>query len=127
VTVDVRPVVREISQSRIDAYADASGDHNPVHVDPAFASATPFGGTIAHGMLVLALMGEMMHDAYGDAWNSSGRLKVRFKSPTRSGDTVTASALSSRDTADGIEYTVQCANQDGEVLVEGRASVAVRR
>ena len=51
-----------------------------------FARRTPFGGTIAHGMLVLALIGEMMRGAFGEAWFSTGRLKVRFKAPTRPGD-----------------------------------------
>jgi acyl dehydratase len=117
------PVVREITQQQIDAYAAASGDHNPIHVDPAFAASTPFGGTIAHGMLVLALLGEMMHAAHGEAWRRSGRLKVRFKAPTRPGDTVTASATSSKQSDGAIEYALQCANQRGEILIEGRASV----
>jgi acyl dehydratase len=117
------PVVREITQQQIDAYAAASGDHNPIHVDPAFAASTPFGGTIAHGMLVLALLGEMLHAAHGEAWRRSGRLKVRFKAPTRPGDTVTASAASSKQRGAAIEYAVQCANQRGEILIEGRASV----
>jgi acyl dehydratase len=117
------PVVREITQQQIDAYAAASGDRNPIHVDPAFAATTPFGGTIAHGMLVLALLGEMLHAAHGEAWRRGGRLKVRFKAPTRPGDTVTASASSSKQSGDAIEYAVQCANQRGEILIEGRASV----
>jgi 3-hydroxybutyryl-CoA dehydratase len=122
-TVDVRPVVRTLSQAQVDAYADAADDHNPIHIDPVFAAATPFGGTIAHGMLVLALMGEMMHAAYGDAWVASGKLKVRFKAPTRPGDTVTASASATKQ-ADGIaEYAVHCTNAAGEVLIEGRATV----
>ena len=121
--VDVRPVVRVVTQGRIDGYADASGDHNPIHVDPEFARATPFTGTIAHGMLVLALIGEMMHGAFGDAWSTSGKLKVRFKAPTRPGDTVTASAVLSKESGDGAEYAVQGASQSGEVLIEGRASV----
>ncbi len=74
-------------------------------------------------MLVLALIGEMMHGAHGPAWLSGGKLKVRFKAPTRPGDTVTASAQLARE-ADGVaEYAVQCTNQRGEVLIEGRASV----
>jgi 3-hydroxybutyryl-CoA dehydratase len=124
VTAVVQPVVREITQSQIDVYAAASGDHNPIHVDPAFAATTPFGGTIAHGMLVLALIGEMMHDAHGEAWRNSGRLKVRFKAPTRAGDTVTASATPSKPSDGTQEYAVQCANQHGEILIEGRASVS---
>ena len=56
-----------------------------------------------------------------------GKLKVRFKAPTRPGDTVTASAQLAKE-ADGVaEYAVQCANQRGEVLIEGRASVAAAR
>ena len=120
----VAPVERRLTQERINAYADASGDHNRIHVDPEFAAATPFGGTIAHGMLVLALIGELMHAAHGEAWLARGRLKVRFKAPTRPGDTVTASAGEPKTTADGVEYPVQCANQRGEVLIEGRAMMA---
>jgi 3-hydroxybutyryl-CoA dehydratase len=123
VSVAVRPVVRAVTQERIGAYADASGDHNPIHVDSEFARSTPFGGTIAHGMLVLALIGEMMRGAYGDAWSTNGKLRVRFKAPTRPDDTVTASAIFTRESADGMEYAVQCASQSGEVLIEGRASV----
>lgn len=116
-------MVRLVSQQRIDAYAGASGDHNPIHVDPSFARATPFGGTIAHGMLVLALIGEMMRGAFGEAWSTSGKLKVRFKAPTRPGDTITASAVLSKESADDAEYAVQCVSQSGEILIEGRASV----
>ena len=120
---EVQPVSRRFDQSRIDAYAAASHDHNPLHVDPAFAAGTPFGGTVAHGMLVLALIGEMMHAAHGDAWLARGRLKVRFKAPTRSGDTVTASAELTKQSDVTVEYSVRCMNQAGEVLIEGRASI----
>jgi 3-hydroxybutyryl-CoA dehydratase len=119
----VPPVSRTLTQTQIDAYAAASGDHNPIHVDPAFAAATPFGGTIAHGMLVLALIGEMMRAAFGDAWSQTGKLKVRFKAPTRPGDTVTASASLTKSDTGAAEYAVQCATQSGEVVIEGRASV----
>jgi acyl dehydratase len=124
-SASIGPVRRTIDQRQIDSYASASGDHNPIHVDPAFASATPFGGTIVHGMLVLALIGEMMHAAHGDAWLGGGRLKVRFKAPTRAGDTVTASASVQKESAGAIEYAVECANQRGETLIEGRAAVPV--
>ena len=124
-SVEVRSVVRAVKQGRIAAYADASGDHNPIHVDPEFARATPFGGTIAHGMLVLALIGEMMRGAFGEAWSTTGRLKVRFKAPTRPGESVTASAVFAKESAGVAEYAVQCASSSGEVLIEGRASVGV--
>ena len=115
-----KPVVRTITQEQLHAYAAASGDHNPIHVDPAFAASTPFGGTVAHGMLVLALIGEMMHSVFGERWLTEGSMKVRFKAPTRPGDTVTATAT---PRGDGGEFVVQCANQAGEMRIEGRASI----
>jgi acyl dehydratase len=80
---EVRQLTKEVTQPQIDAYAAASGDHNPIHVDEAFARATPLGGTIAHGMLVLAFISEMMTAAFGRAWLDSGRLDVRFRAPAR--------------------------------------------
>lgn len=120
----VSSVTRTLTQEQIARYAVAARDHNPIHIDEAFAAATPFGGTIAHGMLVLALITEMMHAAHGERWLSSGALKVRFKAPTRPADTVTAAATLTRDRAGVLEYAVQCANQRGETVIEGRASVA---
>jgi acyl dehydratase len=120
---DVRPVVRTLTQARVNEYAEASGDHNPIHIDEAFAAATPFEGTIAHGMLVLALLSEMMHEAHGEAWLRAGSMKVRFKAPTRPGNEVTASAAAPKETAGRVEYAVQCASQARDVLIEGRASV----
>jgi 3-hydroxybutyryl-CoA dehydratase len=111
-------VTRVITQTQLQAYADAARDRNPIHIDPEFARSTPFGGTIAHGMLVLAMIGEMMYAAHGEAWLRSGRLKARFKAPARPGDTVTASGEPV-----GGGYTVQCASDKGEVLIEGRASI----
>ena len=113
-----KPVTRTITQEQLLAYADAARDHNPIHIDPEFARSTPFDGTIAHGMLVLAMLAEMMYAAEGEAWLASGKLKVRFKAPARPGDTVTASGK-----VVGTGYAVQCANGKREVLIEGRASV----
>jgi 3-hydroxybutyryl-CoA dehydratase len=125
--MSVTAVTRQLSQERINAYAAASGDHNPIHVDASFAAGTAFGGTIAHGMLVLALIGEMMQAAHPRDWALNGRLKVRFKAPTRAGETVTASASPLKDANGTLEYAVQCTTAGGEVVVEGRASVSPSR
>lgn len=47
-------VIKHITQREINLYAEASGDFNPIHIDESFAAQTPLGGTIAHGMLILA-------------------------------------------------------------------------
>ena len=81
-------VARTISQAQLDAYAAVSGDRNPLHLDAAFAATTMFGGIIAHGMLTLAFISEMMALEFGKAWLETGGLKVRFKGAARPGDRV---------------------------------------
>lgn len=123
----VAPLTREVTREAIAAYGDAVGDHNPIHVDEAFARTTPFGGVIAHGMLALAYVSETMERAFGERWARSGRLKVRFKLPARPGDTLTVTAeprgTSEEDGAARWEYAVTCVNQRGEALITGSASV----
>jgi acyl dehydratase len=121
--MEVAPVVRRLDQSMLDRYAEASGDHNPIHIDPAFAAATPMGGTIAHGMLVLSFISEMMTAAFGREWAEHGSLDVRFRAPARPGDTVTARATAASDDPARRRYTVECVNQNSEVLIAGTAEV----
>ena len=54
----------EITQERIDLFADATGDHQWIHVDPEKAAQGPFGTTIAHGYLMLSLFPELMTEVY---------------------------------------------------------------
>jgi 3-hydroxybutyryl-CoA dehydratase len=116
---------KALTQEKIDRYARASGDFNPIHVDPAFAASTPFGGTIAHGMLLLAYLSEMLTAAFGRAWLAGGRLKVRFKGVARPGDTLTVRGRVERvrDEGQGVFAAVECVNQAGELLVVGDAEV----
>ncbi|NQY86087.1 MAG: MaoC family dehydratase, partial [Alcanivorax sp.] len=74
-----------VSQERINQFADATGDHQWIHVDPERAKAGPFGATIAHGYLTLSLMVPFMLEIYRvenrkHAVNY-GLNKVRFTSP----------------------------------------------
>jgi len=79
-----------VDQSRIDAFADATEDHQFIHVDPATAAQTPFGGTIAHGFLSLSLLSRMaaetmlLPEGLRMAVNY-GFDRVRFLAPVRSG------------------------------------------
>ncbi len=116
-------VVRPLTQETIRRYAAASGDHNPLHVDPAFAAGTRFGGTIAHGMLLLAYVSEMLTAGCGEAWLSGGRLKARFRAPARPGDTVIAKGARVQSSGGRAVYDVECRNQAGELLVTGEAEV----
>ena len=83
----------EIDQQSIDTFADVTGDHQFIHVDPAAAAQTPFGGTIAHGFLTLSLLSQMaahvmlVPDTTRMGVNY-GFDKIRFIAPVRSGKRV---------------------------------------
>jgi 3-hydroxybutyryl-CoA dehydratase len=125
------PVVqRTITQEKINRYAEASGDFNPIHINEEFARKTPAGGTIAHGMLVLAYISQLMTSSFGQSWLRSGTLGVRFRAPARPGDVLTVSGKVVRveDVEDKRQITcdVLCANQNNEVIINGEAKVRVK-
>lgn len=123
---DVGPVVLQLSQGMLNRYAGASGDHNPIHTDEAFAKTTPMGGTIAHGMLVLSAISQMMTAAFGGRWLESGTLEVRFRAPARPTDTVTARARPVDGAPEGRQrYSVECVNQKDELLIAGTAEAGL--
>ena len=101
-----------VTQDRIDAFADATGDHQWIHVDTERArTETPFGATIAHGFLTLSLLSALMGDAVtvvGPRMTLNyGLNRVRFVSPVPSGSRVRARIAlgSTEDKGDSIQAT----------------------
>ncbi len=76
---------RDMSQERVNQFADATDDHQFIHVDPERAKATPFGGTIAHGFLSLALVApvsqQLLHVSDAKMGVNYGLDRVRFPAP----------------------------------------------
>jgi 3-hydroxybutyryl-CoA dehydratase len=123
----LNPVIKHITQEKINLYAEASGDFNPIHIDKSFAAKTPFGGTIAHGMLNLAYVSEMMTSAFGKNWLSGGKLRAKFKESARPGDTMTINGkIDCVEQKDDVSYancSFECRNQKGEAIVAGEGIV----
>ena len=122
-------LVKNVTQQQINLYAQASRDFNPIHIDEDFARKSPLGGTVAHGMLILAYISQMMTIAFEQDWISRGKLNVRFKEPARPGDVVTASGnirkVESADNETKVHCNVFCYNQKGQVVISGEASVSL--
>jgi acyl dehydratase len=101
-----------IDQARIDAFADASGDHQWIHVDPRRAASGPFGSTIAHGYLTLSLVPSLLGDLVDYAgWAvkiNYGSDRVRFPSPVPVGSRVRAGAelVAVRQVTAGVQVTL---------------------
>src|SRR5690606_6550512 len=118
-----------IEQSLIDAYAEISGDFNPIHVDVRAATASPFGGTIAHGCIPLEPVFHAVQQWLGGSvLPRDTTLKLRYLAPSRPGDVIRAAArlvgVKNRGghPAAVIEFT--CRNQHGERVIEGECECA---
>jgi acyl dehydratase len=86
----------EMTQERVNAFADATGDHQWIHVDVERAKQGPFGGTIAHGYLTLSLIPQFTPELFGletpGAKLNYGVNKVRFPTPVKVGSRIRAGA-----------------------------------
>ena len=110
----------KIDQERIDRFADATDDHQYIHVDPERAAATPFGRTIAHGFLTLSLIPRLTSSSgpvieglvMGINYGSD---KVRFLQPVRSGSRIRAS----QECLEAVQKT------SGQWLVKYRITVEI--
>lgn len=117
---------REVSQDRINGFADATDDHQWIHTDPARAAEGPFGGPIAHGFLTLSLgvpLWTELLDVEGVTTKVNyGLDKVRFVSPVRAGARVrmTATVVEAAEIGGGLQLTV-----DQTIEVEGASKPAV--
>ena len=103
----------EVTQADIDAFADVTGDHQWIHVDPERAKDTPFGGTIAHGYYTLSLAPRFTEqvlslDGFAFAINY-GLNKVRFPAPLPVGSKVRmrAELMSVEDIPGGLQITTK--------------------
>jgi acyl dehydratase len=104
----------EVTQERVNAFADATEDHQWIHVDPERAAQGPFGGTIAHGYLTLALMIPMWSEVLTVRQRrmgiNYGLNRVRFPAPVRVGQKIRLSATLAavEDVPGGVQVTVDC-------------------
>ena len=121
----------ELSQERINDFADATLDHQFIHIDPERAAQTPFGGTIAHGFLTLSMLVHLSTTIPSDTPPLDGVLmgvnygmnKVRFINPVPAGSKVRATSVTKEVTQKGgavdviREMTVEIEGADKPALI----------
>lgn len=118
----------DLSRTQIVQYAGASGDYNPLHSDEIFTTKVAGYPTVfAHGMLTMGMTGRMVTDLVGD-----GRLTaygVRFTRQVWPGDALTATAkidaVREEDGQSLVDLSVTTVNQDGDVVVMGKATAKI--
>lgn len=122
---EITPLIKDpIDQDQLIKYADASGDHNPIHLDDEAAKKAGLkNGVIAHGMLSMGFLGQLMTDWIGDG--ELKKLSVNFRGMVNLGDVLTCRGKVVKKFKDGEAGLVECelfiTNQDGNKLTSGTA------
>jgi 3-hydroxybutyryl-CoA dehydratase len=117
---------RTVSRNDITAFADISGDHNPVHIDEKFAATTRFKSCIAHGMLTASFISTVLGTKLPGMGSIYLSQTLRFKAPVHVGDTVRTHARITRLDRDRRQVELACACEVGDRRVlEGEAVILV--
>src|SRR6476469_2158629 len=120
-------ISRQITDELIRAFAELSGDHNPLHLDEDFAKTTRFGKRIAHGMLSGAFISAVLGYEFKERRIVYLSQTMKFTAPVYIGDTVTATATVKNIRTDKniVSLETVCRNQNGEPVVSGEAAVMI--
>ena len=116
---------REVTERDIQLFAAASGDVNPLHLDPEFAAGTPFGECIAHGMLTGGFFSAALAVALPGPGSLYRSQSLRFRLPVKIGDTVTVTleVTEKKDRTKLVTLDCKATNQDGKLVTSGTAEV----
>ena len=125
---DSAEITRTIEQSDIQAFADVTGDHNPVHVDESFAKTTRFGRRIAHGMFTASLISSVLANKLPGEGSVYLTQTLQFVAPVYPGDDVTArvTVTDVRESRGIVKLETICLNQRDEIVLRGEAVVLVK-
>jgi 3-hydroxybutyryl-CoA dehydratase len=120
---DSAQISKTITETDINDFARVTGDFNPVHLDQAYAEKTIFKGRIAHGLLSVGLLSNILGNilpGHGTIYLSQ---EVRFLAPVRIGDTITArvEVIELLPEKNRAKFRTTCINQDGKEVVDGTA------
>ncbi|EFK08274.1 MaoC-like protein [delta proteobacterium NaphS2] len=122
---ELQPIIKKMTQEKINKYVSTAEDYNPIHVDEEFAKKTPFKGTIAPGYQSMAYISELMAREFGEGWYFGGSLDVRLTRPVKPGDTLVTRArvveMKVDDDVKRLICEVQITNQNNETVMAGTA------
>jgi len=120
------PLIKKMTQDKINAYVSTAEDYNPIHVDVEFARKTPFKGTIAPGFQCMAYISELMAREFGMGWYVGGVLDLRLTRPVKPGDTLFTRAKVVEKIGGADKKVIVCdvriTNQNNEDVMVGTAS-----
>ena len=122
---DSAEITKKITEADIQAFAEVTGDHNPIHLDDEFAKSTRFGRRIAHGMLTASLISSVLANKLPGEGSVYLGQSLQFVAPVFPGDEVTArvTVKQIRDDKPILKLETICVNQHDETVIRGEATV----
>lgn len=112
---------RVLAQADFDRFATLSGDHNPIHVDPAFAAGTPFGATVSHGMLLFSLLRGFISQHYPGL--ALATQELMFPAPSYADETLTLVLQETETTSEGRILLTEVHKPDGRLGLQGSCRI----
>ena len=124
---DSASTTRKITDAEVRAFAEISGDCNPVHLDDEFAKQTIFGRRIAHGMLTASLISAVLANQLPGQGSIYLRQEIQFVAPVFIDDEITATVIVTgiREDKPIMKLSTVCVNQRGEKVLKGEATILV--
>jgi 3-hydroxybutyryl-CoA dehydratase len=119
---------KTVTETDVVMYAGLTGDFNPMHVDEVAASQTRFGSRIAHGMLTAGFISACIGMKLPGTGSIYLGQTLKFTAPVRIGDTVTArlEVIELVPEKKRLRLTTTCSNQQGQVVIEGEATIMMQ-
>ena len=122
-------IAKKITMQDVQRFASIIDDNNPVHLDPEYAKTTMFGGPIAHGMHSAAFFTTLIANRLPGIKGVYVSQAIKFLRPVHIGDTIESRAevTAKNDAKKRITLKTTAFNQNGEMVVDGEAIIAVMR
>lgn len=119
---DTLVLERVLTQADFDAFAELSGDDNPIHVDEQFSAKTRFGRTVSHGMLLATILRGLLDQLVPGSRQVAQ--KLMFPSPTYAGDAMRFAVIRKSDDGRHVVADISCERMDdGEITCAGQATL----
>ncbi|MFC2049001.1 MaoC family dehydratase [Elusimicrobiota bacterium] len=122
---DSETLTMTIEEENIEAFARATGDFNPIHMDQEYAESTPFGKRVVHGVLLNGIVSGLLGTKLPGLGTVAREITSKFSRPILMGDTVTVTAevadIREKYNICTLKYNVR--NQEGKIAVKGEAVV----
>ncbi|HMQ04857.1 MAG TPA: MaoC family dehydratase [Pyrinomonadaceae bacterium] len=118
---------RTVTDELVRAFAEVSGDYNPIHLDDEFAASTRFGRRISHGMLTAAFISGVLGNQSTERKLVYLGQTIKFTLPVYIGDTITTTSTvkAIRDDRNIVTFETVCTNQNGETVLSGEGALMV--